>query len=273
VDLSRVAFHIWDYADVWFRDYGPTFVRNCAKRKIAIVQWRFNAWGNKYKTLLKDGHIPYFISERLGLPLFRPNIVLEGGAIDVNGRGTVLTTEQCVLNENRNPGLTKSDLEWYFDEYLGAPNAIWLQRGIAGDDTDGHIDNLARFVDPTTVVCSYEEDETDENHHALRHNYDALMCAADQDGKPLNVIKLPMPPATYDFFRGQRRRLSASYTNFYIANDIVLAPSFGHDTDDRALSILGGVFPDKEVIGIDCRDIVYGAGTLHCITQQQPSTD
>ena len=157
VDLARIEFHVLDYADVWFRDYGPTFVVD-QKGNEAIVHWTFNAWGGKYKDLLKDGHIPYFISEEMGLPYFRPGVVLEGGSIDVNGKGALLTTEQCLLNEKRNPGLSKSDLESHLRDYLGATHVIWLKRGIAGDDTDGHIDNLARFVDSTTVLCAYEED-------------------------------------------------------------------------------------------------------------------
>jgi agmatine deiminase len=270
IDLKRVQFYIWDYADVWFRDYGPMFLVDRGGNRTAIVQWRFNAWGEKYKSLLKDGHVPYFISERLGLPLFRPNIVLEGGAIDVNGKGSLLTTEQCLLNENRNPGLSKADMERYLNQYVGVTNVIWLKSGIAGDDTDGHIDNLARFVNPNTVVCSWEENPDDENYAPLRNNYEVLRKSKDQDGRPLNIVKLPMPPAMHDFFRGQNRRLSASYTNLYIANRVVLVPAFGHETDHSALEILRGVFPDREVVAVDCRDLVYGAGTLHCITQQQP---
>ena len=163
LDLNRIRFHAWDYADVWFRDYGPVFVRD-SQRNVAIVHWNFNAWGEKYKELIRDGNIPYLISEKLRMTYFRPGIVLEGGSIDVNGRGTVLTTEQCLLNERRNPGRSKSDIERYLNEYLGAAHVIWLARGIAGDDTDGHIDNIARFVDPATVLCAWESDRTDENY-------------------------------------------------------------------------------------------------------------
>jgi agmatine deiminase len=270
INLKRVQFYLWDYADVWFRDYGPMFVVDRSGQRIAIVQWRFNAWGEKYPTLLKDGHVPYFISEQLGLNLFRPNIVLEGGAIDVNGIGSLLTTEQCLLNPNRNPGLSKQDMERYLKDYAGVSNVIWLKSGIAGDDTDGHIDNLARFVNPNTVVCSYEENPADENHAALDRNYEILQNAKDQDGRPFRIVKLPMPPPMHDFFRGQNRRLSASYTNFYIANHAVLVPAFEQETDQAAQEILRGVFPGREVTPVDCRDLVYGAGTLHCITQQQP---
>jgi agmatine deiminase len=272
VDPGKVQFHVWDYADVWFRDYGPTFVVNREKGRVAIVQWRFNAWGGKYPPLLKDGNIPYFISERMGIPLFMPGIILEGGAIDVNGCGTVLSTEQCLLNPNRNAGLSREATARYLADFLGATNTIWLKRGLAGDDTDGHIDNLARFVDGRTVVCAFEEDESDENYAVLRENYDTLSQACDQDGHAFRIIKLPMPPPLRDTVRGEATRLAASYTNFYIANNVVLVPTFNHPNDERAQAVLRELFPARVIVGIDCTDIIYGAGTLHCISQQQPST-
>jgi agmatine deiminase len=270
VRLRQVHFHIWDYADVWFRDYGPTFVVNRQRNETAVVQWQFNAWGGKYESLLKDGGVPYFISERLGLPLFRPGVVMEGGAIDVDGQGTLLTTEQCLLNPNRNPGLSKKAMEQFLQNYTGVSNVIWLKGGIAGDDTDGHIDNLARFVRAGTVVCAYEEDSRDENHSALKANYDVLRSSRDQSGKILEVIKLPMPPARYDVIRGEKRRLPGSYVNFYIGNTVVLVPSFGCSTDAIALQIIQSQFPDRKAIAVDCSDLIYGSGTLHCISQQQP---
>ena len=270
VRLGGVHFHIWDYADVWFRDYGPTFVVNRQRDETAIVQWQFNAWGGKYESLLKDGGVPYFISERLGLPLFRPGVVMEGGAIDVDGQGTLLSTEQCLLNPNRNPGLAKKAMEQFLRNYTGVSKIIWLKGGIAGDDTDGHIDNLARFVRPGTVVCAYEEDLRDENHSALKANYDVLRRSRDQHGKLLEVIKLPMPAARYDLIRGEKRRLPGSYVNFYIGNTVVLVPAFGGSTDALALRIIQGLFPDRKALAIDCSDLVYGSGTLHCISQQQP---
>ena len=272
VEARRVHFHIWDYADVWFRDYGPIFVVHRDLRKVAIVQWRFNAWGAKYPTLLKDGNVPYFISERLGLNLFMPGIILEGGAIDVNGQGTVLTTEQCLLNPNRNPGLSKSDMERYLADFLGAMHTIWLEGGLAGDDTDGHVDNVARFVNPGTVVCAFEEDVADENYAVLVRNYERLLQSRDQAGHQLRIVKLPMPPPIRDTVRGRKQRLAASYTNFLIGNGVVLVPAFDHPNDERALAILREFFPDRAVEGVDCTDIIYGAGTLHCISQQQPST-
>ncbi|HLQ76471.1 MAG TPA: agmatine deiminase family protein [Terriglobia bacterium] len=268
--LRHLHFHIWDYADVWFRDYGPTFVVNKQRNQTAIVQWQFNAWGGKYEELLKDASVPYFISERLGLPLYKPGIVMEGGAIDVNGRGTLMTTEQCVLNPNRNPGLKRKDLELHFRNYLGITNVIWLKSGIAGDDTDGHIDNLARFVRADTVVCAFTDDQRDENYAALKSNYDVLRGSRDQDGNLLMIIRLPMPPAKYDVVRGEKRRLAGSYVNFYIGNKVVLVPAFGHKYDEIAAGTIQEFFPGRAVIGIDCTDLIYGAGTLHCISQQQP---
>jgi agmatine deiminase len=272
IDGRRVHFQIWDYADVWFRDYGPSFVVNRALRKIAIVQWRFNAWGGKYPPLVKDGNVPYFMSERLGIGLYMPGIILEGGAIDVNGAGTVLTTEQCLLNPNRNPGLTRRAMECYLADFLGARHTIWLRRGLAGDDTDGHIDNVARFVNAGTVVCAFEEDAADENHAVLRENHEILTRATDQDGKPLRVVKLPMPPPVRERVRGKKQRFAASYANFLIGNGAVLVPAFGHANDEKAREILSEFFPDRSIVGIDCTDILHGAGTLHCISQQQPST-
>jgi agmatine deiminase len=193
---------------------------------------------------------------------------LEGGSIDVNGKGTLLTTEQCLLNKNRNPHLSKTEIEQYLKDYLGVTHIIWLKEGISGDDTDGHIDDIARFVNPTTVVCAYEENLNDENYAILKANYDLLVNSTDQDGAPLNVVKLPMPGLVED----QKMRLPASYANFYIGNTVVLVPIFGKPNDQTALNILQGLFSDRKVIGINCFDLVHGLGTLHCISQQQPST-
>ena len=270
VNLRRVHFHIWDYADVWFRDYGPTFVVNRQRGQAAIVQWQFNAWGGKYESLLKDGNVPYFISERLGLPLFRPGVVMEGGAIDVDGQGTLMTTEQCLLNPNRNPGVSKKEMESILGNYLGVSRFIWLKSGVSGDDTDGHVDNLARFVRAGTVVCAFEEDTRDENHSALKANFDVLRRYRDASGNSLEVIRLPMPAPRYDTIRGQKQRLPGSYVNFYIGNKVVLVPAFGGKNDEIALLQIQELFPDRQAVSVDCSDLVYGAGTLHCISQQQP---
>ncbi len=267
VDLTNVKLFITKYADVWFRDYGPTYVVNRTSQKRGMVHWVFNAWGEKYDNLLQDTAIPGFINKiQKHNRLFLPGIVLEGGSIDVNGKGTVLTTEQCLLNKNRNPGLSKTEIEDYLKEYLGVTNVIWLRDGITGDDTDGHVDDIARFVNENTVVCAVEENPDDENYELLQENYRILRESADQDGNPLNVITIPMPGRV-----GSKDRLPASYTNFYIGNGVVLVPVFGHANDSVACGILQGLFPGKKVIGINCTAMVHGLGTLHCITQQQPA--
>ncbi|MGI0011197.1 MAG: agmatine deiminase family protein, partial [Nitrosopumilaceae archaeon] len=265
VNLSKINFYVWGYVDVWFRDYGPIFVLNKEKKQTAFVHWKFNAWGEKYKELAKDTQVPNVISNRLQLNNFRPGIVLEGGSVDVNGKGTLLTTEQCLLNNNRNPHLSKAEIAKFLTDYFGVSNIIWLKGGVAGDDTDGHIDNLARFVKPRTVLCAYEEDESDENHGILKENYEILVNSTDQDGKKIQVIKVPMPPLIRSTVRGEKTRLPASYLNFYVANKIVLVPIYGHKNDRVALKIIQKQFPGRKAIGIDCRDLIYGMGAIHCI--------
>jgi len=265
IDLDRVHFYVFDYADVWFRDYGPIFVKN-ARHELAMIHWDFNSWGEKYETLLKDRDVPEFINRKMKLKCFKPGVVLEGGSIDVNGAGTLLTTEQCLLNKNRNPHLNKQQIEQYISDFLGVTHFIWLKCGILGDDTDGHIDDLARFVNPTTIVCAYQENENDADFEALNENFRILSQSVDQDGKPFNVVKLPMPNVVSD----EGYRLPASYTNFYIGNQKVLVPIFNDPHDEKALAILQSFFPTRKVTGIVCSDLVYGFGTLHCISQQQP---
>lgn len=265
-DPEKITFHVHKYADVWFRDYGPIFLTN--KKKLAMAHWIFNAWGGKYEELAKDTKIPAIINKELKLPYFRPGIVLEGGSIDVNGKGTLLTTEQCLLNKNRNPQLNKKEIETYLKGYLGVSHIIWLKEGIVGDDTDGHIDDIARFVNPTTVLCAYEDDEADENHGILKENYELLLKSKDQYGNKLKIIKLPMP----GFVGDGKGRLPASYANFYIGNTTVLVPVFGHKNDKKALDIIQSAFPTRKIAGINCSDLVYGLGTIHCISQQQPAT-
>ena len=266
IDLSRITIHTSGYADVWIRDYGPTFVVNRALQKTAMVRWDFNAWGGKYDNLIRDGKIPHVMNRRLNLPIFTPGIVLEGGSIDVNGRGTVLTTRACLLNSNRNPTLSADEIEDRLMEYLGVENVIWLNDGIVGDDTDGHIDDIARFVGPSTVVCAYETDSADTNYPALHDNYEILKQSSDQKGKPLTVIKLPMPAKVMD----GDERCPASYANFYIGNTVVIVPVFNDPYDAEALQIVQDLFPDRKVVGIDARAMVEGSGTFHCATQQQP---
>jgi len=270
VNLQKINFYVWDYADVWFRDYGPIFVINKEKKQIAFVHWIFNAWGGKYKDLVKDSQIPYIISNRLQLNNFRPGIVLEGGSVDINGEGTALTTEQCLLNSNRNPNLSKPEIEKFLIDYYGINHVIWLKSGVAGDDTDGHIDNLARFANPRTVLCAYEENENDENHSILKNNYEILLKSTDQDGKKFEVIKMPMPPAILANVRDSKTRLPASYLNFYVANKVVLVPTFKHKNDRVAMKIIQDQFPGRKVVGIDCGDLIFGMGAIHCVMQQQP---
>ena len=266
VDLDRIILHTSEYSDVWIRDYGPTFIVNRTLQKTAIVHWYFNAWGGKYETQIPDGRIPLMMNRRLCLPIFTPGVVLEGGSIDVNGKGTVLTTRSCLLNPNRNPGLSADQIEEKLKEYLGVEKVIWLNDGVVGDDTDGHIDDIARFVSPSTVVCAYEMDITDANYPALHDNYEILRQSSDQNGQPLTVVKLPMPAPVMD----GDERYPASYTNFYIGNSVVIVPVFKDPHDAEALKILRNLFPNREVIGINARAMVEGFGTFHCGTQQQP---
>jgi agmatine deiminase len=265
----RVVIHQWCTADAWLRDSGPIFltVASGASQPLAVNDWEFNAWGGKYVDLLPDNALPQQIAAFLEVPRFTPGIVLECGSIDVSGRGSCLTTEQCLLNANRNPHLQRPNIERYVRDYLGVQQVIWLGQGIAGDDTDGHVDDIARFVNPTTVVCVLEEDPQDSNYAVLQENYRRLQAATDQDGHALRVIPLPMPgqvgPAS--------ARLPASYANFYIANGVVLVPIYGHHNDQKALAILQNVFPERRVLGIPCEPLVWGLGAIHCVTQQQPA--
>ncbi len=267
VDLR---FHRIPTVDSWIRDYGPNFLIRRGSRgfDLAYNHWVFNAWGNKYEDLKKDAVIPELLAPVLNLERFIPGIVLEGGSIDVNGEGVCLTTEQCLLNPNRNPGLSRIEIERHLKEYLGVRQVVWLGEGIVGDDTDGHIDDIARFVRADTVVCAFEDDPEDPNYALLRDNYERLQKARTQEGKPFEVITLPMPgPVESD-----SGRLPASYANFYIANGVVLVPVFGHRNDAAAVETLARLLPDRKVVGINCEPLVWGLGTIHCVTQQQPLT-
>jgi agmatine deiminase len=266
IDLSRVTLHTIEFSDVWIRDYGPTFVVNRAMNRAAMVRWNFNAWGLKYEDQIKDGKIPSIMNRWLDLPQFVPGIVLEGGSIDVNGRGTLMTTRSCLLNPNRNPSLSEDQIEMFLKEYLGVVKIIWLNDGIVGDDTDGHIDDIARFVTPSTVVCAYETDKDDANYRALQENYEILKRSSNQDGVPLTVVKLPMPGKV----ASGEERYPASYTNFYIGNTVVLVPVFDDPNDAEAIRIIQDLFPGRKVTGINARAMVEGFGTFHCATQQQP---
>jgi agmatine deiminase len=273
VDLNQVKFHRWQTDRVWTRDSGPTFLLGPNGAK-GLVDWRFNAWA-KYANWKNDDVIPSRIAKLTGYSVWRPmfnsrRVVLEGGSIDVNGRGLMLTTEECLLSDIqcRNPGMAREDYERIFAEYLGVKKVLWLNRGIAGDDTHGHVDDLARFVGPRRVVTVVESNPSEENYSPLQENLERLRGMTDLDGSKLELIELPMPsPVVFN-----RQRLPASYANFYIANGLVLAPTFNDVNDRRALGILADLFPDREVVGIHAVDLVYGLGTLHCMTQQEPAS-
>jgi agmatine deiminase len=303
----NIQFHQIVTVDSWIRDYGPNFLLsgqvsdkvsdkvsdilqfvadsgkgplNEAGDKLKYVghplaynDWIFNAWGNKYEELKKDDSIPARLESLLKVPRFEPRIVLEGGSIEVNGSGCVLTTEQCLLNPNRNPHLSKNEIEWYLKNYLGVEKVLWLGEGIVGDDTDGHIDDIARFVNPNVIVCAVEEDPEDANYDLLQDNLQRLRTMTDAHDRHFEIVTLPMPGVVGGTSTDGRNldRLPASYVNFYIANEVVLAPIFGHLNDVRALDTLSALFPSRRVVGINCEPLVWGMGTIHCVTQQQPA--
>jgi agmatine deiminase len=268
---ERLRFHHIPTVDSWIRDYGPNFlIRDDGNA--AFNDWIFNAWGNKYEELKKDDEVPRHLEPVLQLQRFLPGIVMEGGSIEVNGAGCVLTTEQCLLNQNRNPQLGRNEIERYLKDYLGVTKVLWLGEGIVGDDTDGHIDDIARFVAPNVIVCALEDDPADANYEILQENLARLKSMTDAVGQPFEIVTLPMPGVVGGTSTTTRDldRLPASYANFYIANNVVLAPVFGHANDARAVETLQGVFPDRRVIPINCEPLVWGMGTIHCVTQQQP---
>ena len=274
VDLGRVEFLPIPTDRSWTRDYGPMFVKG-ADAGLAVANWRFSGWA-KYANWQHDDAVAARVAEQLSLPVVEPvfqgqNVCLEGGAIDVNGRGLMLTTEECLLSEIqcRNPDLGQADLDEVFRRYLGIENVIWLGAGIAGDDTHGHVDDIARFVDAGTIVVAREPKVADANHAVLEENWDRLASARNLEGRALTIVELPMPEPV--IFKGQR--LPASYANFYIANDRVLVPTFNDPNDRQALGILQELFPARQVIGIHAVDLVWGLGTIHCLTQQQPRSD
>jgi agmatine deiminase len=272
-DLGGVRLVRLPVSDAWIRDYGPIFVRaggserSSGSGSLAITAWGFNAWGGKYEWMQGDAAVPRKLGEILDVPVVETGMVLEGGSIDVDGEGTLLTTESCLLHSNRNPLLDQGEIERRLAAFLGARKVLWLGSGIAGDDTDGHVDDLARFVAPGRVLAAVESDERDENCGPLAANRERLQGLRDAAGRRLEVVDLPMPlPVMH---RGQR--LPASYANFYIASAALLVPTFASSRDDQALGILRELFPGRRVVGIDCRAVVAGFGTIHCVTQQEPA--
>jgi agmatine deiminase len=267
VDLKRIEFFEFPTNDAWCRDHGPAILINSDTKQKVIVDWCYNAWGNKYPPYDLDDVIPTKIGKHFNLPVYHPGIVMEGGSVDFNGKGTVLTTTACLLNQNRNPHLNQQQIEAYLQNYYGVEQVLWLGDGIVGDDTDGHIDDITRFVNEDTVVTVIEENKNDENYHILQENQQTLKTMRLLNGKQLNIIELPMPDAVY--YDGQR--LPASYANFYISNAAVVVPTYHSKNDDKALDILTGCFQDRKVIGIDSTDIIWGLGSFHCLSQQEPT--
>lgn len=264
-DMSKVEMVRIKSADVWIRDYGPTFLLHKETGRKAAIKWDFNAWGGKYDDLLYDNIAGQDVVERSGVRFFKPGIVLEGGSIDVNGDGCVLTTEQCLLNKNRNPNLRKQDIEGYLAHFISAPEVIWLSSGIEGDDTDGHVDDFARFSSRTTILCAHSD--RGENAPVLDRNWKLLEHWREQTGMELQ--QLPMPEPLY--LEEEERNLPASYANFYIGNKVVLLPVFDDPKDREAMDIMRSHFPGREIVPILARELVYGYGGIHCVTQQEPA--
>jgi agmatine deiminase len=258
-------FHI-PTNEPWCRDHGPIFLTRAADPRLVVLDWDYNAWGWKYPPFDSDDVVPTRVAEILGLPVYSPGMVLEGGSIDVNGQGTLLTTKSCLLNPNRNPDLTQEDIEKNLREFLGVKKILWLGDGIEGDDTDGHIDDLTRFVGPSSVVTVVEEDENDSNYEPLRANLELLRTMEIEDGTPLEIHTLPMPSKIVR----DGQRLPASYANFYIGNRVVLLPTFSDSNDRWAVAVLEKAFPGRTIVPIDCRELIWGLGAFHCLTQQQP---
>ena len=267
LSTERISFHLVPTNEPWCRDHGPIFLtRKGVPAPLAVVDWDYNAWGNKYPPFDLDEVVPTRVAKILDVPVFYPGMILEGGAIDVNGAGALLTSESCLLNKNRNPNLSREEIEQRLRDFLGVRYILWLGDGIAGDDTDGHIDDLARFVSESAVVTVVEENRGDENYEPLRKNL-ARLEAMKVGGRLLDIITLPMP----NKIMREGLRLPATYANFYIANTCVLVPTFADPADEAALSVLRECFPNRRVVGIDCRELIWGLGAFHCLTQQQPA--
>lgn len=271
-NVSSLSYTLHEVAtnDTWCRDHGPAFVVNKnSEDPLAIVNWGYNALGGKYPPFNLDDDVPRKIAEKLKLPIFTPGIIMEGGSIDVNGEGCLLTTKDCLLNKNRNPHLSKNEIENYLCQFYGVEKILWLEKGIVGDDTDGHIDDIARFVNPNTIVTVIEKNSEDENYEILKTNLELLKSMTDVNGGSFKIVELPMPRV----IEYNNQRLPASYANFLILNGAVIVPIFNCKNDEIALNILQEQFPTRKIIGIDCVDLVWGLGTLHCISQQEPAVD
>ena len=268
--MERIHFHLFPTNDAWCRDHGPAFLINpAAATPKVLVKWNYNAWGEKYPPHDLDNQIPIRIAAELNIPCFTPGIVMEGGSVEFNGNGTLLTSKACLLNPNRNPHLNQEQIEQYLCDYYGVRQILWVGDGILGDDTDGHIDDITRFVNADTVVTVVEENRADGNYAILQENLHLLQQMRLENGKPLNVVELPMPsPVIWE-----EQRLPASYANFYIANEVVVVPTFRDKNDQKALDILSTCFPTRRVVGIDSTDIIWGLGSFHCLSQQEPAVN
>jgi agmatine deiminase len=267
--IHNIRFHHIKTNESWCRDHGPAFVVRSrgGKRSTAIVDWGFNAWGRKYPPYDDDDAVPTRVAQELNLPVFYPGIVMEGGAVDFNGAGTILTTESCLLNPNRNPGLSRAKIEKYLKDYYGQTHVCWLGDGIVGDDTDGHVDDLARFIGPRTIVTAVEPDRKDANYRVLRENRRRLDLLRDQDGRAFEIVEIPMPGVV----EHDGQRLPATYVNFYFVNGALLVPTYRNRRNDKlAIEILQRHLPRRKVIGIDCVELIWGLGAIHCLSQQQP---
>jgi agmatine deiminase len=267
VNMTNIEFFFHPTNDAWCRDHGPAFLINpSAQQKKVVVDWGYNAWGNKYPPFDLDDVIPTSIANQFQLPVFHPGIVMEGGSVEFNGKGTLLTSTACLLNPNRNPHLNQQQIEQYLRDFYGVHQILWVDEGIVGDDTDGHIDDTVRFVNEDTVLTVIEHDANDANYELLQNNLHQLSTMKLADGRSLNIIELPMPVEVIH----EDQRLPASYANFYIANQHVIVPTFRCDRDDEALSIISKCFPDRQTVGIDSTDIIWGLGSFHCLSQQEP---
>jgi len=265
--LDRVTFHRLPLNDAWFRDNGPIFVAGPGG-EVALTDWRFNAWGGKYPPWDDDDRAPAAVARHLGMRRFSVPHVLEGGAVEVNGRGVCLTTRSCLLSPERNPGLSERDVEALLRDHLGVRRVVWLEGSLEGDHTDGHIDTLARFVDDATIVCALAEDADDPNRAPTRHNLDALRALRSPEGRPYRVVPLPLPRRRLEL---AGRRLPPSYANFYVGNGFVAVPHYDDENDAEALATLRPLFPHREVVGLGAAALITGGGAFHCVTQQQPA--
>ena len=268
VNMDRVQFFLHPTNDAWCRDHGPAFlIKPGADEPKIIVDWNYNAWGNKYPPFELDDVVPTLVGKSLGIPVYHPGIIMEGGSVDFNGKGSLITSASCLLNKNRNPHLNQDQVETYLRDYYGVEQVLWVQDGIVGDDTDGHIDDTVRFVNADTVITVIEENRSDENYALLQRNLSDLKKMRLTDGRQLNIVELPMP----DEIIYEDQRLPGSYANFYIANESVIVPTFRCDKDEKALEIIAGCFPGRRTVGIDSTEIIWGLGSFHCLSQQEPA--